>query len=719
MHINQCIASKPGLFENKKIDLDNCLTIIHGRNNSGKSLLARAMLEVIWELINEKPLLEKQIWENLYLEITLTNSRSRFQFTRSGDNYYTIKMLQGTSETEIFNRNQWRDSKESREKILAELTARNGDELAGLFYDRDFRSILTLSFLPAPIDIHRDGTLNYESVKYLFLDDQSGFYALSREMKGVFNRDNISKQSNDIFSTILRSEHEAREFEKKIQIIDIQNSKYDKLKREKEIIEHQIEENRQELEQLRDRKNTLTKILNNLKESEELRNQIETIANAIQSENRKREEVHKLQKEIEESFPQFRNFSETKRQNLKKIHRCYREIRDINDTIEICSTAIQSKRRKLKNLVISIFLSSAIAILLSINDLFIKLSKKEQHIFIIGLLALSLLSTLILTLIHLLSRKSKELEKHREDKKNIENTLKRILEENNISFDDFRLESLYEFLLQYFEEFSEYTEKQLELFKLKDEFIDGTQLRSLKKELAELESSQAALQKSIHADMQSIDMSTTERDQTTVNNTILSINRNIQILKETVKNKENILEQITDEIQQHNDTSEEKRHLLEKRNTINSKLNEIQMHTDSMNYILSICSEAIAKREKKQLEKLIKTALDKFNIITNNQHRSTIDQDHIRGILQNQNAGEQVNPSLTHLLVLAIKIALTDFLIDLDIPFPLIIDDPFIYMDDVRTETLRTLLNDISRFRQIIIFTHNNTLKDWGRYIEL
>jgi len=70
-------------------------------------------------------------------------------------------------------------------------------------------------------------------------------------------------------------------------------------------------------------------------------------------------------------------------------------------------------------------------------------------------------------------------------------------------------------------------------------------------------------------------------------------------------------------------------------------------------------------------------------------------------------------------MLIAVKLALTEFMIDAGGALPLILDEPFLYMDDRRAARFRELLEATAPMRQVILLTHNNLYKDWGTYIEL
>jgi len=120
-----------------------------------------------------------------------------------------------------------------------------------------------------------------------------------------------------------------------------------------------------------------------------------------------------------------------------------------------------------------------------------------------------------------------------------------------------------------------------------------------------------------------------------------------------------------------------------------------------------------------QLARLVNLTYDKFNFLTGSQYISQIDKDLIRNIITGSTAAGDLNPIMAHVLLLTIKISLTDFFTDNNINLPLIIDDPFLLMDDDRINRFRELITDVSGKRQVILFTHHKDKKDWGNYLEL
>ena len=105
--------------------------------------------------------------------------------------------------------------------------------------------------------------------------------------------------------------------------------------------------------------------------------------------------------------------------------------------------------------------------------------------------------------------------------------------------------------------------------------------------------------------------------------------------------------------------------------------------------------------------------------MTENQHLYEIDEEIIFDVITKNKIPQEFNPTMVHALLLSIKFSLSDFLKNSRFNLPLIIDDPFQYMDQERIERFKNLIIDISKKRQILIFTHENGKNNWGKYIEL
>ncbi|HEY8418428.1 MAG TPA: hypothetical protein VIK93_10400, partial [Limnochordales bacterium] len=68
-------------------------------------------------------------------------------------------------------------------------------------------------------------------------------------------------------------------------------------------------------------------------------------------------------------------------------------------------------------------------------------------------------------------------------------------------------------------------------------------------------------------------------------------------------------------------------------------------------------------------------------------------------------------------LYLALRLAIAE-LVSGEAPLPLLLDDPFVNCDAARMERIRETLAEVSRERQVVLFTHRQDLAAWGRTVQ-
>ena len=69
-------------------------------------------------------------------------------------------------------------------------------------------------------------------------------------------------------------------------------------------------------------------------------------------------------------------------------------------------------------------------------------------------------------------------------------------------------------------------------------------------------------------------------------------------------------------------------------------------------------------------------------------------------------------------LYLALRLAIAE-LVSGEVPLPLLLDDPFVHCDAARLERIREALAEVSRQRQVVLFTHRQDLAAWGRGVQV
>jgi uncharacterized protein YhaN len=210
-----------------------------------------------------------------------------------------------------------------------------------------------------------------------------------------------------------------------------------------------------------------------------------------------------------------------------------------------------------------------------------------------------------------------------------------------------------------------------------------------------------------------------ELDTEEINKLIQSRNQKIKELKDGIIQATKIIRQTDDEINRCSVHVDEIKTLNEEKKIVNNTVKRLNSYKISFEYVLSLLKEAMSKREDKLLAELSKTTCEYFHYLTDNQYVDSITNDTIKKIIKGESLNEKLNMSILHILYLSIKFAITDTFDDLEINLPMIIDEPFQQMDDERIKRFKKILENISSKRQVVIFTHNSKIKDWGLFVEL
>ncbi len=717
MLIQQCVTSKPGLFENRTLEFGDGITVIHGRNNSGKSLLARAMIDVLTLCPFDQRLLPAKIWENLHLDLVSVNGSGRFRYINNGDKNITIRARDDRPEEDIY----FRSLAEHRlEDSLSGISSRPGGIALADFYRRISPGLFcAASIVPSPVDVPKNTLFRISDLRGLFTDDGSGFYETCLAAVRDFGAEGSGAADAAADGEIARGRALLKELEKNIRINEIQHSKYEKLFVEKQSVEDEIERLKIESVELKRKKEVLQKILENLDVRDLLDERIAALNGSIRAEESKDREIRQLRERMQTLFPQFENFSDRQKQNLKRIQEVYRELRDVREQIDNYNSSVEQKKRNIRNVVLALTIASGLAAILSWSNFIITIGPAHRFRLLISLAGMIAAGALAFFGYGIAAARSSAFIRLNEQKSSIEKTLQDLLRENHVDENDYRIEALYEFLLQYFVEYSEYTDLQMEIMRLESQLLGPERVEELKRDLAEVKADRKRHNRELDANVYSLNVGDSiVLDGEGVRAYLAKIHGDIESLNRTLEARMSNLAQLETEIQRTRFDGQERERMIADRDRAAAALDGLEKRKAAARYVAGLLEETVARREERQREKLIKSALGRFHALTENQYITEIDEAQFRGLIAG--SGEyDLNPGLAHLILLSIKLALTDFLIDRKIPIPLIIDDPFLFMDDVRAGRFKSQLDDIARTRQVLIFTHTAAFKDWGTFIEL
>ncbi len=718
MLIRECTASKPGLFTNRLFTFEERLNVILGRNNSGKSLLARAIVDLLHGPRPGVGLMDGSAWDSLYLEAVFSNSRGDFRFIRNGLRSLAIRRP-GDEEKDIWAR----DFEGNGEGPAIEAALESLEGWKGLleFY-RLFEgaSLSSLCYLPSPADTAHAVAERYADLQRVFVDDGAGFYRIYLSLAGQFGDEGPGKWvKGGIVQEVLNGESELRRLEKRMEIIDLEYSKHDKLIRERRDLEGSIKEKREEMGRLKRHREIGENVLARQQRLAEIEVSIGEREREAAEEERKKAEIENLTAKALDLFPQFREFNETQRGNLRKIQDLYRELRDANEELSRKMSGISSRKKIIKSVVLSMNIASLFAVIMVYGEILLRVEPGRKHLLITALMVFALAGVVFLLAYGIGTGRGRALADLALRVEDLEGRVEVLLRENNVKISEYRMETLYEFLLQYFEEYSEFTEMQMDVLKLSSALRGQEYLDRLKEELGELEAEKERLQTGVREDLALLGYGGEAGETAAVTlDHIFATEKAIEALARDIQEDEKVLERIAGEIKNTGFQSDEKQGLLERKGELVRSLKELNAHREMMEYLYGLFNEAVKARWKRQTEKLINRSSEIFHALTDKQYISRIDPAHFRALLEEGDI-QGVHQNILHLQHLSLKLAMTDFLIDLDRPLPLIIDDPFLFMDDVRISRLREILDEISESRQVIVFTHISVPNQWGRVLEI
>ena len=716
MQIIKCMVSKPGLFDNISLDFDDAVTIVFGRNGSGKSLLAKGLISGIWKNSSDNKYGREDILNSMYMDIDFSLSDiDYYKISNNIDKHYKIKYVNNGSEVTIYSEDKLENL--NNENNHADLSsAMEGKYLQDFFYRVDQNAFMNSSFIPSSSDINRKNIIDYEILKKIFLNDSSNFYHRVHKLLEVFGNGNDIDMN--LLPEIIKYENILKELDKEIQIIDMSNSRDGKLSREKNNIQNEIDNLNNSVNSLISQKEILIKILQNLNKVDELKKEFEKIKDEINKEQEKIVSISLMKKEIDTLFPKFSNFKIDEIKNLDKLQGVFNEIRNINVKSDDFYFKRKSRISNVKKIIAGI--NGAVVI-----SMFYILLKNEfifsKDIFLqAGVLGFGVVANIVLVIMLMLFRGKKELEKLQKGKVILKEKIEQLLEKSKVEVADCKLTEIYELLLQYFEDYIDYTEMKKDLAKMKKTLKEEEYIANVKKKLDLIKKEEAQIKNEINISIDKLNIvDDVQNEASKIGDLIQNIDVELEFFRNKIETKKEILIQIESETIDRSSDSEKITAIYDEKNSVERILKKWKVNQNSIYFIVEILSRAVERSEEKQLRKLVDSTLDKFNHLTGNQYITKINEDVLLKMITENIINEDITPPMIHGLLLSLKISLSDFIIDEEITFPMLIDDPFQFMDDERSNRFRDIISYISLKRQVIIFTHHSGKQDWGNFIEL
>lgn len=700
LHFIKCTITRPGIFDNRQISFTPGINIIKGKNGSGKTFFIKSLVEAFRSLTVKGG---SEILRDMYLDLCFSSAgKDSFRF-RYLNRFLTVFRLDNGKEERIADFNS------------DNVTLGNSGEMPVFLSEKYFSG--DEDFVPSPSDIAGIKQLtDYEAIKKHILSDDSGFFEKYPDIRSRYMRDEDSDAP--LFKIISEQKSRLNDLNREIEIIRIKNQRFDKLRKEKKTLENEILSLNIQKEKQILKKQTLEQVLHSLSETDLMEQKKNTSRNSIRIEKDKLSRIRFLEKDADTMLHPF-HFSESfPKERLDKIQECYTGLINNNERRNLLAdSALGNSRTLVKLIVFSLLAAATACSAFFIPDIQYLNPELRELIFKIatGLTCGGTLFCLLCFRKKISHKKDyTALEKERIL---LTEKMAELLGQKELVTDRYGINDLFNILLTFFEDYMGYRDTKEEIDSIKSSLSSPDRLEKMNQELQDADLSINRLRSDMADKLNSIGIQLSSPDPEEIRKYIEASDREAEELEEFIKTKEEILIKINSE----SDLSlkEEDESLVKEREKTWVSLSRLEEKKETMFLISDILTEAIEAQEKHRIKTLADRVLEIFHILTDSQFIDSVTGKTAEAFIRGYSSSGTLSPVVEHSLLLALKLALTGMGTETkDLP-PLILDDPFLLMDDSRIATLMEQLEGIAGRRQVLIFT-NRVPESWkGEITEL
>ncbi len=685
MRYGRCVIKSKFLSEDAVLEPDRGLSVIRGGNGSGKTLIAMSLIDSIWRR-DRDGLLDEAVWKSLGLDIELMHEKE--------ENGAALKM-------------RWKDGDCLSEASLpSECTAYGAVFDAGI----DRWSYTTACFMPSASELNMPGILDYNAVRSLVSGEYHGYSSLYQKLLDSFTSGGKGEKRIDKANDELASE--LKLVQRDCELIRIKQLKTTKLEKEKAVLQQEIaglNENISRLNEVIDRlrafHNEAVKVENQKKELKAVEERLAVVKDRAAT-------AKKIERDIDDNFSQFRGRDVT---GLDSLQGLFNEYRGNNELVDEMTSRALLKKRLFSGLLAFIFLAAGGFALSG----FLLGKIDVLHTAVMGAVPVLLFPAIWFLWkngsgppgIEGLRRRGREIEAE---------FASQLLDKEDMPSDNIGPGGLYEVLVHYFEDFIEYSERMNELEKARKALDAEEKADGMVNEIRKLTSSIRKLSADIQAGLSAINEGiSSEVDSSAIEQRIRDVRSELVEAERSVREKDKLVDSIDAEIASEDEKTDELGILTKRKEYLENRLESSLKRRRAFRVVLDSLAETVHAREKMNLDRLVESAFKIYNGLTGRSLEDSIDEKTVDALLASSGFINRLNPAATYNLVLSVKIALTEFLSSSGCPLPLILDEPFLYMDGERAERLREEIARVSGERQVIVFTHQEVNEGWGNLIRL
>ncbi len=693
MIIRRCRINLPDLFEDQVIEFGHAITLIKGGNGSGKSLLATSIIDSIWGTFKGERLIHEPAASDLSIDTVIeTEKGSLLSIQRRDPGNCTLSTISQDEEHIIYA-----GPLKPADMPLEEYLPQDRD-IRDLIEVPDMDQIRTLMHIEASEPAGIGPSPDISAIRKLLVTDETGFNRITDDVSEYRNRQSAGK---GIMTRILSLEGERKDIRKQIEFINIRNSRQQRLTRDREEIRHKIEEYNQEIGRLQEESSLLDQMHKNLERVEEISARLEETREKLEEERNLHQSAIQMEKEIGQLFPDFNESHRLDNEYLDQIQERFFHMRNIHQEHDAIRHTVQARKTVIKKLM-GFILTGGI-----LFSLLLGIYQPRMVPFFLPVAAAAVFGvSLILGVALLLVNRKDELASLDERFREAEKDLLSFIKGKNMERSDDQITEIYEILMKYFQDVIDYRERHHELLGIRQELKDSGYMESIEKEIGSLMEEEKSLSKAIKGyRKQLIYSDLDELSLTSLNELSMEIDHRINVFYEMIDEQTKIQSRIDQELENLTDEDAILKELEERDASLEKELEELKQIGESLQFLSTVLEEARTSWQKKRMDSLVETAREYYTFLEGGQSRDKIKKSTIRDFIDGKLGREDLGSRISQTLNISFRMALPHFLIDGREPLPLIIDEPYQFMDNERARRFGSLCQDLSEQRQIIILT--------------
>lgn len=395
-------------------------------------------------------------------------------------------------------------------------------------------------------------------------------------------------------------EQELSELIKNKELIEIKKMRKEKLQKEISSVTRVLNRLNRNLKSLEDFRETLNSISEKIAIKDKLASKTNKWKKDVLNLRELKDRLNNLEKELKNEFPQFKNYTENLA-DLEEVEKSFNTLKDINSRIDSIKNSAGIIRKRASRIAGGITVFSITALL------FLSVKGDTEPILFIG--SASVITVLLTFIISYFKIKKYNPESLTDEKEIHQKKLTESLGSSSFSFESYKTEELYEFLLQYFDDFIKFSEIQSEISSLKEEMSSLPGLRETEKKLETQNSEISAIEKDISGKLESLDSSIIAvEDIENISGYISEINDLIESAENEIRQQDSIRKKIENEIADYDKKDNTGISFTVQLDEINEKIQNAENEKTAMSYLHNITRDSFRKWSLEKTQALSHTA---------------------------------------------------------------------------------------------------------------